>query len=111
MHLLASRYSDSSSHDIYNMTPRLSKRFTFEFILESASRNSPNIRFAHIWPQIRSLQNPADFSVSYELRWRISRFCLNSRDMFVVKVKLPATSMHLGKSPIFGNVSQAQQGW
>ena len=86
----------TSSHYVYNLSP-LSKCFTFEFILGSASRNSSNIRFAHIWPQIRSRQNPTDYSVTYKLRWRISRFCLHSCELFLVKVKLPATTIHLGK--------------
>ena len=72
-----------------------SKYFTSQFKLERALRNSPIIRFAHIWPQIRSLQNPADYSIGEKLHWRISRFCLHSCVMFVVKTKLPAMSIHL----------------
>ena len=63
----------SSYHIVYNLSP-LSKLLQGGFILESVSRNSPIIRFAHNWPQTRSLQNPTDLSVSYELRWRISSF-------------------------------------
>ena len=58
MYLLSSQYS--SSHNVNSLSP-LSESLQWVLILESVSRNSPIIRFAHIWPQTQSLQNPADF--------------------------------------------------